>query len=133
MITKLVLILAVAASALTVAGPASANVHHHRKWVGSCHAQGEYAICVASGTANHPRGLWVHVTSRPHQHVSGAWSTTCSKGLGAGGKSGRISGRTPFVRRLKMAYRRPDMCIVAADAQLSRAGNSIRIWITTYK
>jgi len=81
------------------------------------------------GTALHV--IYVHVYATPNQHISGAWSTTCSKGTGAGGKSGTMSGTTPLRHTLKMAYTHPDSCIAAADAQLSGSGHLV-ITITAH-
>jgi hypothetical protein len=135
MINKLALVVAIgAASALLFAGSASAapaRHHHHKpKTFASCSASGEYAICDATGTANNPSSLWLHVRANPKQRVSGAWSLTCSEGDGAGGKSASFTGKTVLTRRMAMPYKHPSQCIVSADAQLSTTGNSIHVWLT---
>ena len=130
--------LAIAAApvaALLVAAPASATTNAHRVHpvqFASCHAQGDYAICDASGTTWHPLSVVLHVTSTPGQQVSGAWDVVCSKGLGAGSRSGNFSGTTPLKRTLKLNYRRPDNCIVAADAQLG-TGGSVTVRLVSWK
>jgi hypothetical protein len=130
--------LAVAAgplAALVLAAPASATTaghHDHQRQFASCHAQGQYAICDASGTTYHPLSVVLHVTSSPGQHVSGAWDVSCSKGLGAGSESGNFSGRTPYRKTLRLNYRRPDSCIVSADAQLG-TGGSVRVRLVAWK
>jgi hypothetical protein len=48
---------------------------------------------------------------------------TCSKGSGAGSKHGSFHARTRVRRRLKMPYRHPHDCSVAASAQLARGGH----------
>jgi hypothetical protein len=120
------------AALVLAATPASASTHSHVKRFGSCRAQGEYAICDASGSVNYPLALRVHVNSGPGQHVTVYWSDTCSKGYGAGGKSGHFSGTTPLRRGVPMSYRRPDNCILSADAQLS-SGGKLHIWLTARK
>ena len=127
--------LAVAAAPLAgllAAAPASATAKPHQVQFASCHAQGQYAICDAAGTTWHPLSVVLHVTSSPGQHVSGAWDVTCSKGLGAGSTSGSFSGTTPYKKTLRLNYRRPDSCIVSADAQLG-TGGSVRIRLVTWK
>jgi hypothetical protein len=90
--------------------------------IGHASARGDYAAAVASGNISHPHVIKVIVRSRPHQRVSVNWSMTCSKGSGAGSKSGDFHARTRVKRRLRMPYRRPDDCSVAASAQLDRGG-----------
>ena len=130
--------LAIAAAPLTtlvLAAPASASTtarNAHQVQFASCRAQGDYAICDASGTTWHPLSVVLHVTSSPGQHVSGYWDMTCSKGYGSGGRSGHFSGTTPLKKTLKLNYRRPDSCIVSADAQLG-TGGSVRIRLVSWK
>lgn len=83
---------------------------------------GDYAVVIASGSVSHPKAISVKVTSRPAQHVTGSWTMVCSKGVSAGSKSGNISGRGTFSRRMKMPTRHPDDCTVSASAQLDRGG-----------
>ena len=134
MIKRFVLVLAaVAAPAVLFAGSASAATHHHKAHTfAACSARGGYAICDASGTVNHPSSLWVHVRAKPQQQVSGAWDVVCSKGSGVGDKSGTFTGKAAptITRRMKMNYRHPDQCTVSADAQLSKNGSSIHVWLT---
>jgi len=88
---------------------------------------------VAGGNARrHPLIIRVHVAAIPNQRVSGAWTAVCSKGLGAGSKSGQVGGRTPVSRRIKLPYTHPDSCTVSADAQLARSGR-LHVWITAYE
>jgi len=121
-------VFAVAASTVLLATPAAAATASIQ--IGSCRAQGEFATCVASGNArHHPVKIVLHVRSSIAQSVSGAWNMTCSKGLGAGGSSGRFHTGTPINRVLHHPYTHPDSCIVAADGQLARHG-SLHIWLT---
>lgn len=85
-------------------------------------ARGDYAIAIASGNVNKPKRLWVKVKSRPRQRASGSYTVVCTKGSGAGSKSGNFRGRTIFKRPLKKPYRRPDSCTVSASAQLKKGG-----------
>ena len=119
-------------AALLVAAPASAISKPHPVQFASCRAQGDYAICDASGTTWHPLSVVLHVTSTPGQHVSGAWDVLCSKGSGDGSRSGTFSGTTPLKRTLKLNYRRPDNCIVSADAQLG-TGGSVTVRLVSWK
>ena len=86
--------------------------------IGRAKASGDFAVAVASGSARRPRVLRVRVTARPRQRVSGSYTVVCSKGSGAGSKSGDFSGRTTLRRKLRMPMPRPDSCSVGASAQL---------------
>jgi len=125
-----------AACALLLAGSASAAAtNHHSKRFASCSARGGNATCVASGTTYHPLRIFVHVRAQPRQRVTGSWTVVCSKGLGSGSKKGSFDSRAwpTLTRKLRMNYRHPDMCVVTADAQLSRSGNTIHVWLTRVK
>jgi hypothetical protein len=112
--------------------PAAAATQDRVKTFGSCHAQGDFAICDASGSVNKPLQLWVHVWAKPKQKVSGAWDVVCSKGTGAGSESGNINWMTTLNKKLRMNYAHPDSCIASADAQLS-GGGKLHIWLTAVK
>jgi hypothetical protein len=117
-----------AVSASTHAAPAT--VRH----LGGCRARGDFAICVAGGSVNHPSSIHVHVTANPAQRVTGSWSVVCSRGFGAGSKSGNFHGRAgatshPLTVPVKMPYKHPDNCTASADAQLSSHGR-LHVWIT---
>jgi hypothetical protein len=90
--------------------------------IGRKSASGDFAIALASGRANRPTALYLRVLGRPNQGVSANWTMVCSKGLGAGSKSGRFSVTTPVTRRLRMPMTRPSSCIVSGGAQLRRSG-----------
>jgi hypothetical protein len=107
------------------AGVASAGT------VGSCSAQGQYAVCVASGTVDNPTSISVTVTASPDQSVSVSWDDVCSQGTGAGGDSGSFTAETPVTRTIDHPYAHPDNCVVSADAQLQDGGNSIRVVINS--
>jgi len=89
-------LLAAAASIALAAGPVLANPALASeqpsavRFLGGCRAQGDFAICSASGNVRHPHSIFVHVIARPGQNVSGAWTVVCSKGSGAGSKSGKF-------------------------------------------
>jgi len=122
-----------AALLLVLAAPgsaATARVYH----AGSCTAEGQFAICVASGTAYNPTTINVHVNApRTGLPISVAWDVVCAKGDGAGSSSGQYSTVTDSNRTIRHPYARPDYCTVAADAQLTGAGIHIRVWITYRK
>ena len=90
-------------------------------------ARGDYATTIADGDVNNPRRIWVTIKARPNQHADGNYTMTCSKGPGAGSKDGKYSGTTPYRRVLKMPYRRPDECSVAALGSLGDSGTIIVI------
>lgn len=125
--------IALAASPV-LASPATASAKPDTvRFLGGCRAQGDFAICTTSGNVRHPSSIHVHVIARPGQNVSGAWSVVCSKGSGAGSKSGKFSGwaslKNNLRRPLRMPYKHPDSCTVAADAQLAHGGH-LHVWLT---
>jgi hypothetical protein len=110
--------------------PASAATASGAYRAGSCTADGDYAVCTASGTANEPSRIYVHVAASPDQEVQVFWSTTCAKGDGAGGRSGQFAAGTPVRRLVRHPYAHPDSCIIAADAQLENGGGWLKAWIS---
>ena len=135
MIVRRIAATAVTAAAflLMLAAPgfaSTARIYH----AGSCSAEGQYATCVASGTAYNPTVIRVHVSApRTGLPIFVAWSVVCAKGDGAGSRSGQYQTVTDSNRKIKHPYARPDSCIVAADAQLTKDGIHIRVWITYRK
>lgn len=124
------LVLAGVVAAASIASSASAaptaKVHH----AGACTARGQYATCVASGTAYHPVTIEVHVrSSHRGQHVSVTWSDVCTKGDGAGSRSGSYNAKTVSNRKISHPYKRPDNCSIAAEGQLN-GSSFIKVWIT---
>lgn len=115
---------------LALVGAGAAVAGKYGKRIGASRSSGDYAVTVASGNANHPHAIYVVVGSAPHQHVTGSWANVCSRGFGAGSKSGDFSGRTPLVRKLRFPMRRPSSCTASASAQLADSG---RIKVALYK
>jgi hypothetical protein len=111
------------------AGTASAVVERTRV-IGRASASGDFAIALASGRARNPDAVFARLTSRPSQRVEGSWTMVCSKGFGAGSKSGRYAARTPFTRRLRFPMTNPSDCTVSASGQLARSG---RVVVTLLK
>jgi AcrR family transcriptional regulator len=97
----------------------------------SCSAQGDYATCVAGGTAQHPVTITVSVTASPDQEVLVAWDAVCAQGSGAGSSSGSFTAQTPVSRVISHPYQQPDSCTVAADAQLQNGGYSISVSLSS--
>jgi hypothetical protein len=95
--------------------------------IGHESASGDFAIALASGQVNHPRMISVRVVTSPSQRATGNYTMVCSKGYGAGSKSGRFSGYGRFTRQLRMPTSGPDACTVSASGSLSRGG---RITVT---
>jgi hypothetical protein len=117
------------AAALTFASPALASTASAAHRAGSCSASGDYATCVADGTATRPRYVYVHVTSDPAQQVQVYWSMVCTRNAGAGGSSGSFTATTAVRRLVRHPYSRPGSCSVAADAQLAGGGH-LHAWIS---
>jgi hypothetical protein len=112
--------------------------------IGSASAAGDYATTIATGTATRPRTIEIVIyTSSTQRGIDVAWNIVCTRGLGAGSKSGQFTtgtyGKAPpsptggrgwwtIKGPLKMPMAHPDSCIVSADAQLSGSG-SIKVQI----
>jgi hypothetical protein len=95
------------------------------KRVGVESARGDYAVATASGTAHKPRAIYVWVRTRPAQRFDAHWSVTCSRGFGAGSKSGSFSGFGRRAKRIRLPMRRADTCYVAATGQLEESGRIV--------
>jgi hypothetical protein len=136
-ITRAVMLVAGLGAVLAVSVPASASqarvdnkrVDNKTVRLGSCRSSGGFATCEASGSANDPIRIKVHVDASPNQRFTGDWSMVCSKGTGAGTTSGTVSGLTPRVKELRMPFTNPDSCDVAAIASLNGSG-SIFVYLT---
>lgn len=113
---------------LGLAAPATAGKYGKR--VGVAKASGGYAAAVASGTARRPRAITIVVRASPRQRINAEWSVTCSKGFGAGSKSGNFGGRATRAKRIRLPMRRPDVCYVGASAQLNQGG---RLKVSIFK
>jgi hypothetical protein len=106
--------------------------------IGSATAAGDYATTVATGTATRPRTIEIVIyTSSRQSGIDAAWNIVCTRGLGAGSKSGQFTtgtyGKAPpsptggrgwwtIKGPLRMPMAHPDSCIVSVDAQLSGSG-----------
>jgi hypothetical protein len=108
--------------ATAIAGPYGTRI-------GVQSASGDFAVAVASGTAKKPRTIHVQVRTRPAQGFDANWSVTCSRGTGAGSKSGRFSGSGSRAKRIRLPMRRANTCYVGASAQLDDSG---RIVVSIY-
>jgi hypothetical protein len=117
----MVALLALVAAALATAGTVVAAQTALRV-IARKSASGDYAIALAGGRAAKPTAMYLRVLARPNQGVSANWTMVCSKGLGAGSKSGGFKARTPVTRRLRMPMTRPSSCILSGSAQLNRSG-----------
>jgi hypothetical protein len=95
-------------------------------------ASGDYAVASAAGTANRPSQIDLRLqTTTPQKGIYATWLAVCSRGYGAGSRSGhvttgtyKIPGEAGYIAtfRVRMPMRRPDSCIVSADAQLNGSG-----------
>lgn len=91
--------------------------------IGKASASGDYAIAIASGDVDNPAQIRVRVTSNRRQVISVHWTVVCSRGFGAGSKSGSFERRTTRVtRRLRLPMRNPDSCTASASGSLERGG-----------
>lgn len=101
------------------------------KRIGSKTSSGDFAIAIASGTANRPRGIYVAVFAKPSQTVSVNWTVVCSKGTGAGSKSGDYKTTRSTKRKLRLPMSNPDSCSVSAGGNLASGGRiTVRLYQT---
>jgi hypothetical protein len=104
---------------LAVDGTASSQA---LRVVGKSSSWGDYPITFAGAFVKRPAALYVRVLASPSQNVDGNWTLVCSKGYGAGSKTGRFSGRSPILRQMRFPMAHPDYCTVAASGSLSKGG-----------
>lgn len=120
-------------AALGGAAAAQASTTHY---AGSCTARGQYATCVAGGNAYHPSTIYVHVHTNASQWIKVYWDVVCSKGTGAGSRSGHFSvwdkAGTSVRHAISHPYSRPASCSVSSDAQLSK-GSYLHVWNTYHR
>ena len=90
--------------------------------VGRAGASGDYAVAVASGTAQRPATMAVRVEASPAQSVSVSWTAVCSRGFSASSRSGMFTVRAPATRAIRPSMPRASSCIVSAAAQLQGSG-----------
>lgn len=111
--------IALVATASATAAPLKERVF------GKATASGDYAIAIASGNVDRPRAILVRVTATPRQTVGVNWTVVCSKGFGAGSKSGAFKARAPVTRPVKLPMRQPDNCTASAGGSLDGSGRVV--------
>lgn len=121
----------VAVGLLAFGAVASTAVAASAGTIGSCSAQGDFADCDASGTANNPLTITITVTSSPDESVTVYWDTVCSQGSGAGTSSGNFTATTPVTRVISHPYHQPASCDVAAAGGLNGTGNWVKVSIAS--
>lgn len=92
--------------------------------VGTGHASGDYAIAMASGTANQPSKIELSVTATPAQSAMVSWDLVCTEKGGidsVGSKSGQATLNAPGVELLVLPGPSTS-CIVSASVQISTGG-----------
>ena len=120
-----------ASGLLALGGVAASAIAANAGTIGSCSAQGDFATCSASGTANKPLTITITVTSSPDESVTVYWDAVCSQGTGAGSSSGNFTASTPVTRTISHPYHQPDSCDVAATGGLNGTGSWIKISISS--
>jgi len=123
---RLIIVLAVAASAAISAGPAWAA---ESPTIAACRASGAQASCTVTATIRHPGIIRAHATSRPAQQVTVTWSMTCTSGKSTASTSGSFTAETPVSRILTHPFRHPSSCKVTASAKLAKTGH-LHAWLT---
>lgn len=79
-------------------------------------SRGPSLLCEAAGKVQHPRQLWMTLTSRPRHDFEVDWATVCLKWSGLRRREGSFTLEAPFRRLLEMGYWRPDRCRVRVSA-----------------
>jgi hypothetical protein len=125
---RLIIVIAVAASAAIAAGPAWAGGTPVTT-IAACRASGAQASCALTAKIGHPVIIRAHATARPAQHVTVTWSMTCTSGKATGTTSGSFTAETPVSRILPHPFRHPGSCKVTASTRLAKTGH-LRAWLT---
>ncbi len=125
---RLIIVIAVAATAAIAAGPAWAS-GTPAPTIAACRASGAQASCTVTATIHHPVVIRAHATSRPAQHVTVTWSMTCTSGKATGSASGSFTAETPVSRILPHPFRHPASCKVTASTRLAKTGH-LHAWLT---
>ncbi len=124
--TRLKIVAIATGLAIGVAPAATAAVY---KRIGSASASGDFAIALASGTAKRPLGVYVSTVATPRQSVSVNWTMVCSKGFGAGSKSGSHTTSSSRKRKLRLPMSNPSSCTVSASGSLEDGGKvTVRLY-----
>jgi hypothetical protein len=85
-------------------------------------ARGTHAQATAHGYQARPAALSLRVGARPAQGFAGWWVVICTRRGVWSERRAKISAAAPFARRLPIAERVPDGCVVTANARLARRG-----------
>ena len=125
---RLISVIALAASAALVAGPALA-AGAPATTVAACRASGAQASCTITATIRHPGVIRAHATSRPAQHVTVTWSMTCTSGKSSQSAMGSFTAKTPVSRILPHPFRHPSSCKVTTTTKLAKTGH-LHAWLT---
>jgi hypothetical protein len=108
-----------AVAALTLAASATLGPMHT---IARASARGPHAQATAHGYQARPAALSMRVGARPAQRFRGWWVVICTRRGVWSERRATVAGATPFARRLPIAERRPDGCVVTAEARLARSG-----------
>jgi Ricin-type beta-trefoil lectin domain len=107
--TVVLLLVAVAAGALTASSPAAEAA------LGvSCHANGANASCLLSEAVSMPLSIGVSMTSGQPENASVTWTVSCARNGVPVSKSGSGSGMTPFTARLSPPATNAADCTISA-------------------
>lgn len=109
--------------------------------IGRGSASGDYAVASAVGRTTRPDVVYVELrTPEKQDDIYVAWATTCTRGYGAGSKSGHFTTgtyRMPHesgylaVHSVRFPMAHPSSCIVSATAQLSGSGRLV-VWLVAF-
>lgn len=124
---RLITVIALAASAALVGGPALAAGGHAR--TATCRASGAQATCTTTATIRHPGVIRAHAIARPAQHVTVTWWMTCKSGKSSRSAMGSFTAKTPVSKILRHPFRHPASCKVTATTKLARKGH-LHAWLT---
>ena len=125
---RLIVVIAVAATAAIAAGPAWAS-GTTVPTIAACRASGAQASCTVTATIHHPVVIRAHATARPAQHVTVTWSMTCTSGKASRTASGSFTAETPVSRILPHPFRHPAVCKVSDSTRLAKTGH-LHAWLT---
>jgi len=93
---------------------------------------GDRVTAAVSVTARHPKAIYFRVTASPKQSIKTSYLLTCVIGYASRRSSVKVTGRTPYVRKMKMKYRNPDVCYVIASSHVRNTG-TVKIQVFSKK
>ena len=85
-------------------------------------ATGTFAVGQANGAIENPSRAAIRISSAPKRKATVTWNLSCHKGANARASRGRYTVTPLNTRTIPLTIERPEICVFAANAQLSARG-----------